>query len=184
MNAPDRVMLRRVMRSDRNEFLALMRASAALHDPWISPPRTELSFDHYLARVQREDHVGLLICLRSNQQIVGTININNIIRGSFLSASLGYYVGSEFAGKGYMYEGLQQAKIYACQELGLHRLEANIQPHNTRSIALAQRCGFSYEGNSPAYLYINGQWRDHERWTYRDQRQTLLPSQKQWQELR
>lgn len=170
-----RVTLRHVTRADRNEFLALMRASEQLHDPWITPPRNSLSFDYYLSRVQREDHEGLLICLKASSRIVGTININNIVRGSFLSASLGYYVGEQFAGQGYMYEGLQLAKHYACRELGLHRLEANIQPQNKRSIALVKRCGFNFEGNSPDYLFINGQWRDHERWTYRDPRGTLMP---------
>lgn len=178
MNASSesRVQLRHVLRSDRNEFLALMRASAALHDPWISPPRNAVGFDHYLARVQREDHEGLLICLKGSQRIAGTININNIVRGSFLSASLGYYVGADFAGQGYMYEGLQLAKAYASQQLGLHRLEANIQPDNARSIALVKRCGFEFEGTSPAYLYINGAWRDHQRWTWRDPRESLLPA--------
>ena len=53
---------------------------------------------------------------------------------------------------------------YAFTELKLHRLEANIQPHNAASIALVKRAGFVREGFSRRYLKICGEWRDHERW--------------------
>ncbi len=168
-----RVYLRPVSRQDRNEFLELMQQSQHLHTPWIVPPQSNLSFHNYVARTQREDHEGLLICRRDNHAITGVININNIVRGSFLSASLGYYVGAPYAGQGFMEEGLQLVKEYAFRNLGLHRLEANIQPDNQRSIALVKRCGFHREGLSPAFLYIDGAWRDHERWTIIDPRKSL-----------
>ena len=66
-------------------------------------------------------------------------------------------------------------KRYAFHDLGLHRLEANIQPENERSIALVRICGFEHEGLSKAFLYIAGRWRDHERWTVFHQRRNLHP---------
>ena len=63
-----------------------------------------------------------------------------------------------------MTEAVRLTIAHAFAEIGLHRLEANIQPANRRSIALAKRVGFRKEGFSPRYLKIGGSWCDHERW--------------------
>ena len=63
-----------------------------------------------------------------------------------------------------MSAGLKLVLKKAFEELDLHRLEANIQPDNFRSINLVKNNGFKKEGFSPRYLKINGEWRDHERW--------------------
>ena len=168
-----RVHIRRVVRKDEAEFVHLMRTSQALHEPWISPPTNPVLFKYYLQRIDREDHEGFVICRNTDDQIVGAININNIVRGSFLSASLGYYVGAEYQGTGYMQEGLELLLNYAFSTMGLHRLEANIQPENLRSQKLVERCGFIKEGFSPGFLFINGAWRDHERWCCVHQRHGL-----------
>lgn len=169
----ERVCIRPVAKRDRKEFLALMQKSRHLHEPWISPPLTESSFHSYLKRTEQHDHDGQLICLRSNKAIVGAININNIVRGSFLSASLGYYVGAPYAGCGYMHEGMELVKAYAFNTLGLHRLEANIQPENCRSIDLVRSCGFFNEGVSKSYLFVADSWREHQRWSVVHSRTTL-----------
>jgi ribosomal-protein-alanine N-acetyltransferase len=169
------VFLRTVENKDAKEFLSLMRASRTLHNPWISPPLDRRTFDAYLSRVSQEDHEGLLVCETKSEHIVGVININNIVRSSFLSASLGYYIGQTYLGKGYMLEALTLVKNYAFTTQGLHRLEANIQPDNIRSINLVKRSGFVYEGLSKNYLYLSGQWRDHERWAIYDTRTSLSP---------
>ena len=75
-----------------------------------------------------------------------------------------------------MAEGLSALCTWAFHRLGLHRLEANIQPGNRRSLALVRRLGFRREGFSPAFLYLDGAWRDHERWTLLDPRTTLRSS--------
>ncbi len=171
--ANPQVLVRAVARDDRDEFIELMRASRSLHDPWISPPLTTRAFDGYLARMSRNDHEGLLVCRGDDGAIVGVINLNNIVRGSFLNASLGYYAGLPYAGRGYMTGGLKAAVRFAFGTLGLHRLEANIQPNNAPSINLVKRCGFVNEGFSRNFLYIAGAWRDHERWAIHHHRDTL-----------
>jgi ribosomal-protein-alanine N-acetyltransferase len=67
-------------------------------------------------------------------------------------------------GRGLMSEAVSLVVTQAFEELGLHRVEANIQPDNKPSIALVRGLGFRQEGYSPRYLRIAGEWRDHERW--------------------
>lgn len=101
---------------------------------------------------------------RETDRLVGVININNIIRGAFRSAFLGYYGFADFAGQGLMSEGMRLVLRHAFTRLKLHRLEANIQPQNHASQMLVRSCGFVREGYSRRYLKIAGEWRDHERW--------------------
>ncbi|MGC8532957.1 MAG: GNAT family N-acetyltransferase [Acidiphilium sp.] len=63
-----------------------------------------------------------------------------------------------------MTEAVRMTVKHAFEEIGLHRLEANIQPGHVRSKALVERLGFRYEGFSLRYLKIGGVWCDHQRW--------------------
>jgi ribosomal-protein-alanine N-acetyltransferase len=152
-----------------------MHSSRALHANWINPPTSGPAFAQYIGRIHRDDHEGYVVGRYQDDAIVGVFNLNNIIRGTFLSATMGYYVGAPYVSQGYMLEGLELLKQHACSALGLHRLEANIQPTNTRSINLVKRGGFSREGLAPGFLYIDERWRDHERWSYVHPRVSLLP---------
>ena len=159
-----RVALRLLERGDREEFLRLAAESRRLHRPWTYPPERPEQFDELYARSRREDTVCLLACRRDTGEIAGVLIISQIVRGAFQSAYLGYYAHERHAGQGLMREAMVQTVAHAFGPLALHRLEANIQPGNAASIALAQSAGFRLEGYSPRYLLIGGQWRDHERY--------------------
>jgi ribosomal-protein-alanine N-acetyltransferase len=161
---PCRVELRPLTLSDQDEFCSLVQASAGLHRPWMQLPATAAKFRAWMRRFDDGTNLGFLIRVRETGAAAGTVNINSIIRGRYQGASLGYAAFAPSAGQGYMTEGLTIALQHAFTDLRLHRLEANIQSANTASLALAKRLGFRYEGLSHAYLYIDGAWRDHERW--------------------
>jgi [ribosomal protein S5]-alanine N-acetyltransferase len=159
-----RVALRVLERGDREPFLALARESRELHRPWTYPPERSDQFDDLYARSRRDDFACLLACpVEEPRAIVGVFTISQIVRGAFQSAYLGYYANQHHAGRGLMREAMEQVLDHAFGPLALHRLEANIQPGNQPSIALARGAGFRLEGFSPRYLLIGGQWRDHER---------------------
>jgi len=152
-----------------------MRASRRLHRPWMTPPTTDEGYDRVLRRLGDDRYEPLLVCRRDTGAIAGFINIGEIVRGSFQSGYLGYAAVAAHAGHGYMSEGLQLVLARAFREMGLHRLEANIQPGNAASLALVRRAGFVHEGTAERYLKIGGRWRDHEHWVIRSE---------QWRELR
>jgi ribosomal-protein-alanine N-acetyltransferase len=158
------VTLRTVDYADRDEFLAMVRDSRELHRPWAYPPERPDQFDELVARSRRDDVVTLLACREADGAIAGVFTISQIVRGAFQSAFLGYYGHATHARQGYMRASLELVLDHAFTALRLHRVEANIQPGNTPSIALARGAGFRLEGFSPRYLLIGGRWRDHERW--------------------
>ncbi|GAC1322360.1 MAG: GNAT family protein [Thermoleophilaceae bacterium] len=162
--AGERIAIRPARAQDRDEFVALMRASRELHRPWSFPPTEAAEYDALIARARREDFAMLLAVKCDGGAIAGFFNLSQIFRGPFQNAYLGYAVGAPYARRGYMSEAIELVVRHAFDDLGLHRLEANIQPGNEASIALAKRAGFRLEGFSQRYLKIGGHWRDHERW--------------------
>ena len=159
-----RVFIYALTARHRDELVALMKVSRRALSPWVVPPTSRAAFDAYLRRRRRPTERALLVCRREDGAIIGVINVSQIFYGNFRSAYLGYYAGAPFMGQGYMSEGLRLVLRHAFGTLGLHRLEANIQPKNRDSIRLVRRAGFRREGFSPRYLKILGRWRDHERW--------------------
>ena len=159
-----RVRLRVLDRGDREEFLALARESRDLHRPWTYPPERADQFDELYSRSRREDFLCLVAYRTDSGEVTGVFTISQIVRGAFQSAYLGYYAHGRHARQGLMREAMQQVLDHSFGPLALHRLEANIQPGNEPSIALALGAGFRLEGFSPRYLLIGGQWRDHERY--------------------
>lgn len=158
------VRLLRISTGDQAEFLAAVARSVKLHKPWVFAPATPDAFRALVQRSRDPANACFLVRHTETGALVGVLNISNIVRGGFQSAYLGYYVFAGHERQGLMRQGMQLLLPTAFKALKLHRLEANIQPGNVASIALARSCGFQLEGYSPRYLKIRGRWRDHERW--------------------
>ena len=166
-----RVSLRSPCLEDEEEYLELVRTSQELHRPWeplpedsAPSPTSSESFLAWLTGAEDPRTERMLLYRSSDGVIVGRFQLNEIVRGAFHSAYMSYWVGAPFAGQGFMREGMELTLQHAFTTLGLHRVEANIQPANAPSIALAKGAGFRLEGFSERYLKIAGEWADHERW--------------------
>lgn len=157
----EHVFLRHMVAEDEDAFLRAVRSSRKLHRPWSYLPETSEDFRDMLIRPLGESY---LICRNEDGALAGSASLGHIVFGNLRSAYLGYSAFVPHHGRGFMTDGLELVLRHAFGTLALHRVEANVQPDNARSIALVERLGFRREGYSPRYLKIGGRWRDHVRY--------------------
>jgi [ribosomal protein S5]-alanine N-acetyltransferase len=126
---------------------------------------TAKAFRNRVAWGQRSVEAGraipLFLIRREDRALLGGITLDNIRRGPAQSASVGYWIGEEFARQGYMAETLTAVVDYSFKKLDLSRIEAGCLPENAPSRALLEKSGFKYEGVAQSYLQIAGRWRNH-----------------------
>lgn len=172
----ERLALRELSARDLPELLDFQVRNRRFFAPW-DPAREEAFFreaaQREIIRGERADNrrgtaLRLWLFEPGSRHIAGFIGLTNIVRGAFLSAFVGYKLDREARGRGLMTEALLAVVGIAFDELGLHRLEANIMPRNAASRRLAERAGFGEEGLSRRYLRIAGKWEDHLHYVRRN----------------
>jgi len=159
-----KVYLRHPNEDDFPELLEIYRTSRDHFRGVMNTEYDRSAFDRMLADAEKDANEYFVICRSEDDVIAGTINLSQIFRKAFQNAYLGYALGVNFTGNGYMTQAVALALKFAFDDLKLHRVEANVQPSNLPSIAVLRRNGFAKEGVSRRYLKIGGRWRDHERW--------------------
>lgn len=94
-------------------------------------------------------------------QFVGQVTIGGIQRGAACSGWVGYWVSSAVTGRGVATAAVALTVAHALGPVGLHRVEATIDPANAASRAVVGHVGMRQEGLLRRYLDIFGAWRDH-----------------------
>jgi [ribosomal protein S5]-alanine N-acetyltransferase len=110
---------------------------------------------------QLDEQSGLPCVIEFEGEVVGQLNVANILYGSVSSAVIGYWVVPEVAGKGVTPTSVALAVDYLFNAVGLHRAEIDIRPENLASLRVVEKLGFRYEGLKERFIHINGAWRDH-----------------------
>ncbi len=164
-----RIYLRPPRYRDWNAWAMLRAASRDFLTPWEPTwPADALSRAAYRRRMRQsalewheDSGYSFLIFRRSDDLLLGGVNLSNVRRGVAQSVSLGYWIGAAHARQDYMAEALRCLLPFAFDRLGVNRIEAACLPHNEASRGLLQKCGFREEGYARQYLRINGNWQDH-----------------------
>jgi ribosomal-protein-alanine N-acetyltransferase len=160
------VRLRIVRMRDAKQLERLILGNREWLRPWeATNPVGPNSFDirgmvRGLIR-NMDDRQGLPFVIECDGEIVGQLNVANIVHGSVSSAMVGYWVAPEFAGRGVTPTAVALVTDYLFNIVGLHRVQIDIRPENLASLRVVEKLGYRYEGLKQRYIHINGAWRDH-----------------------
>lgn len=132
---------------------------------WPDDDLTRAAFRRRLRRqvedMSRDESFTFLIFDAATDALLGGLTIGGVRRGVAQTATLGYWMGASYAGRGRMTRAVAAATRYGFSTLRMHRIEAACLPENVASMTLLERNGFQREGFARAFLKIDGAWRDH-----------------------
>ncbi|MEY4655448.1 MAG: GNAT family N-acetyltransferase [Rhodoluna sp.] len=160
------VSLRLVRPRDAKTLERLVLSNREWLRPWeATNPHGPTSFDFkvqiraLLRQLDRNESLPFVILYRN--EIVGQLNVANILHGSVSSCVLGYWIVPEVAGRGITPTAVALAMDYVFSSVGLHRVEIAIRPENKPSLRVVQKLGLRHEGLKQRFIHINNDWRDH-----------------------
>jgi [ribosomal protein S5]-alanine N-acetyltransferase len=169
-----RVLLRPLVPPDFPSWSEIRRRN----DRWLTPwephrppgqPDPAHDRDAFTVRClardrERQSGTGYAFGLFVDHALAGEVNLNNVVRGAMQSATVGYWIDQDRAGRSYVAEGVVVLGRHAFEALALHRLEVCIIPRNTNSRRVMEKLQFREEGVAERFLEINGTWEDHVRY--------------------
>ena len=160
------VNLRLVRVRDAKKLERLILGNREWLRPWeATNPHGPNTFDvkaqvRGLLKQLKEDQ-GYPFVIEYRGEVVGQLNVANVLFGSVSSALLGYWIAPNFAGKEITPTAVALAIDYLLNIVGLHRVEIDIRPENNASLRIVEKLGLRYEGLKERYIHINVDWREH-----------------------
>ena len=165
----ERMTLRLPEHADWRQWSKLREASAEFlvkwEPVWSTDHLSRRAFTNRVYWAQRSEAQGqalpMLLIRRADNQLLGAVTLDNIRRGPVQAGTMGYWIGADFARRGYMKEAVQAMVHFSFAQLDLSRIESACLPENVASRGVLEKSGFKYEGVAQSYLQINGRWRNH-----------------------
>ena len=154
-----RLALKPLSPTDATELFGIF-SDAAVMRYWNTPPWTSIKdstdfIEKSMKTMQTDESLTLGIYTKDLPRLIGKCMLFNYARTS-KRAEIGFGIGKEFWGIGYMQEAGNALIHYGFKELGLRRIEAEIDPANLSSSKVLARMGFITEGLLRERWEING----------------------------
>ncbi|MEA2125754.1 MAG: ribosomal-protein-serine acetyltransferase [Solirubrobacteraceae bacterium] len=148
---------------DAEELIALIEANRGHLEPWMPwvhgyRPSSTVAFVEAAQR-QARDEQGVQFAVVRTDRVAGTIGFH-AVNWVNRSTSVGYWLAAPAQGEGIMTAAVRAVVRIAFDEWSLHRVELRAAPDNARSQAVAERCGFVFEGVAREAELVGGRYRD------------------------
>jgi RimJ/RimL family protein N-acetyltransferase len=146
----DRLRLRWLTAGDIDALFAVFSDPAVMRY-WSTPPMTaRTAAEELLSRIHdgfaKKDLFQWGIARREDDVVIGTCTLAHL-SAAHRRAEIGFALARAHWGAGLANEALGRLLDFAFDELALHRIEADVDPRNARSIAALERLGFRREGH-------------------------------------
>jgi [ribosomal protein S5]-alanine N-acetyltransferase len=160
------ITLRKLSRLDYPVLNRLLHEDREWLEPWeATTPGIRRALDvKWLVRsliAQSKEGFGIAFVIEYQGEVVGQLNVANILHGSVSSGTIGYWISKDYAGRNITPTAVALAIDHLFSEVGLHRVEIDIRPENAASLRVVQKLGLRQEGTKLRYIHIDGAWRDH-----------------------
>lgn len=167
-----RIMIRPYKLEDAEELLQLQLSNIDHFERWSPVKRSEsfyaLQGQQEKIKKSMEDRLkdsrydfAIILLDSTGPTLIGEVQFTFVERGPKQSCMIGYCIGEQFNGKGYMTEALKLALDIGFRELKFHRITAGVNPINLASVRVLEKIGFVREGYARKNLFIGGEWCDH-----------------------
>jgi len=159
----ERLLFREFIDSDVVPFYTLRTHNDVLYYMDTAPLENLLAAEKMIREnhtmFQKKQGISWAIIQKMNDQLIGYFLLWNL-NYQHNRAEIGYALLPDFWGMEYMKETFETIFPFAFKSMGIHRLEANINPNNKRSEKLLVSFGFRKEAHIKEHYFFNGKYTD------------------------
>lgn len=133
----DRLILRPFVKGDEEDILDIMKDEYTARKAGFKPFKRVEEAERF---IRSWKHDGFAITERESDTVIGVIQVpKDYWEGK---AFIGYWLGEEYRGKGYMTEAVEAVKEYVFNTTWLDEIELYVYCGNEASRNVALKCGF------------------------------------------
>lgn len=159
----ERLILRQKTEADAPELFDLRSNKRVLQYLDRDPPGTVEEIIALIQTINTDvengNAVAWAITVKGDPKLVGSVAFWRMQKAHF-RAELGYLLHPDFHRQGIMDEALKAVIRYGFEVMGLHSMEANVNPANQASIGLLEKNGFKKEAHFTENYYAKGKFLD------------------------